>query len=358
LIASLLACRLSQNPGARAAFLTTIAATAFAGGALLAHARRHTETTAGALILDDCCVGILERAVAERCTPPRLAWQRVTRRVDGRAPLWIELVIVAWLFWLYDVINNFAPLRQTLALRDATGVLNLERSLHLDLELTLNRWLAAHEALAVVASTYYFFSHAIVTFTLLAWLWWSAPALYRRLRTQLVIINLIAFAVFWRYPLAPPRMFPNLGFVDVVAASHAAVSWQSGAMVHEANQFAAMPSLHVAWAAWCGIALWQRCRRRGAAVLAVAYPVLTAVVVVATANHYLLDVLAGGATVVAALSLQRALERLPAVHRRRPIAVRTHRSRRARSASEAISDASPSAPQPVGDVFVGPGGET
>ena len=267
-------------------------------------------------------------------------------------------MIVAWLFWLYDVINNFAPLRQTLALRDATGVLNLERSLHLDLELTLNRWLAAHEALAVVASTYYFFSHAIVTFTLLAWLWWSAPALYRRLRTQLVIINLIAFAVFWRYPLAPPRMFPNLGFVDVVAASHAAVSWQSGAMVHEANQFAAMPSLHVAWAAWCGIALWQRCRRRGAAVLAVAYPVLTAVVVVATANHYLLDVLAGGATVVAALSLQRALERLPAVHRRRPIAVRTHRSRRARSASEAISDASPSAPQPVGDVFVGPGGET
>jgi hypothetical protein len=320
-------------------------------------ALRHAEATAGALILDDCCVGIVERAVAERCTPLWLAWQRVTRRVDGRAPLWIEFAVVGWLFWLYDVINNFAPLRQALALRDATGVLSLERLLHLDPELTLNRWLAARGALAFVASTYYFFSHAIVTFALLAWLSWSAPALYRRLRTQLVIINLISFVVFWRYPLAPPRMLPNLGFVDVVAASHAAVSWQSGALVHEANQFAAMPSLHFAWAAWCGIALWQRCRRRGAAVLAIAYPLLTAVVVLATANHYLLDVLAGGASVLAALGLQRTFEHLLGVLRRRPIAVRIHRSRRARSVSEALDGESPLAPHPVGNVFVGPGRE-
>jgi hypothetical protein len=308
--------------------------------------------TAEALILDDACVGILDRAVVGRCPPLRLAWRRVTRRVDGRAPLWIELAVVAWLFWLYDVINNFAPLRQALALRDATGVLSLERSLHLDPELALNRWLAARGALAFVASSYYFFSHAIVTFALLAWLWWSAPALYRRLRTQLVIINLIAFAVFWRYPLAPPRMFPNLGFVDVVAASHAAVSWQSGALVHEANQLAAMPSLHFAWAAWCGIALWQRYRRRAAALLAIVYPLLTAVVVIATANHYLLDVLAGGASVLAALGLQHALEHLLAIRRRRAIAVRTRRSHRARAVSAAAD------PHPVGNLFVGPGADT
>jgi hypothetical protein len=310
------------------------------------------EPTADAQILDDASVGILDRAVVERCTPLRLPWRRVTRRVDGRAPLWIELAVVAWLFWLYDVINNFAPLRQALALRDATGVLSLERSLHLDLELALNRWLAAHGALAFVACSYYFFSHAIVTFALLAWLWWSAPVLYRRLRTQLVIINLIAFAVFWRYPLAPPRMFPNLGFVDVVAASHAALSWQSGALVHEANQFAAMPSLHFAWAAWCGIALWQCYRRRAAALLAIVYPLLTAVVVIATANHYLLDVLAGGASVLAALGLQHALEHLLAIRRRRAIAVRTRRSHRARAVSERAD------PHPAGNLFVGPGADT
>ena len=309
-------------------------------------------------MLDDASMGILERAVAGRCTPLRLAWRRVTRRVDGRAPLWIELAVVAWLFWLYDVINNFAPLRQALALRDATGVLSLERLLHLDPELALNRWLAAHGALAFVASSYYFFSHAIVTFALLAWLWWSAPALYRRLRTQLVIINLIAFAVFWRYPLAPPRMFPNLGFVDVVAASHAAVSWQSGALVHEANQLAAMPSLHFAWAVWCGIALWQRYRRRAAALLAIVYPLLTAVVVIATANHYLLDVLAGGASVLTALGLQHALEDLLAIRRRRAIAVRTRRSDRARAVSEGVSEQLLADPHPVANLFVDPGADT
>ena len=311
-----------------------------------------------ARILDDACVGILDRAVAERCPPLRLAWRRVTRRVDGRAPLWIELAAVAWLFWFYDVINNFAPLRQALALRDASGVLGLERSLHLDPELALNRWLAARGTLAFVASSYYFFSHAIVTFALLAWLWWSAPALYRRLRTQLVLINLIAFAVFWRYPLAPPRMFPNLGFVDMVAASHAAVSWQSGALVHEANQLAAMPSLHFAWAAWCGIALWQRYRRRTAALLAIVYPLLTAVVVIATANHYLLDVLAGGASVLTALGLQHALEHLLAIRRRRAIAVRTHRSHRARAVSEGVGKQLPADRHAAGNVVVSPGGDT
>ena len=265
--------------------------------------------------------------------------------------------MVGWLFWLYDTINNFAPLRQALALRDATGILGLERSLHLDPELALNRWLAAHAALTFVASAYYFFAHMVVTFVLLAWLWWSGPALYPRLRTQLVIINLIAFAVFWRYPVAPPRMFPALGFVDVVAVSHAAVSWQSGALVHDANQFAAMPSLHFAWAAWCGIALWQLCRRRAAAVLAIAYPLLTAVVVIATANHYLLDVCAGGATVLAAVGVQRALEHLVAARRRRPIAVPIRRSRGPRSVSEALDDEPPIARHRVGNVFAGPGGE-
>jgi membrane-associated phospholipid phosphatase len=157
----------------------------------------------------------------------------------------------------------------------------------------------------------------VVTFALLAWLWWSRPALYQRLRLQLVIVNLIAFVVFWRYPLAPPRMFPGLGYNDVIASSHAFVSWHSGALVHDADQFAAMPSLHVAWAAWCGLAIWQLYRRRAVAVLAIAYPLLTALVVVATGNHYLLDVVAGGATVLAALGLHRALECVLAIWRRR-----------------------------------------
>ena len=67
----------------------------------------------------------------------RRSWQlralrRVTSRRDGRAPLWIELAIMVWLFWLYDVINDLAPLRHALALANARSLLQFERSLGLD----------------------------------------------------------------------------------------------------------------------------------------------------------------------------------------------------------------------------------
>jgi membrane-associated phospholipid phosphatase len=252
----------------------------------------------------------------------RSAWlarvaRRVVRRRDGRAPLWIELAIVVWLFWLYDVINDLAPLRHALALRNAVAVLHFERSLGLDPELSINRWLASHTTLALIASYDYFFSHAIVTFAVLVLLWWRLPRRYIRLRTVLVIINLIAFAVFWRYPLAPPRSFPALGYIDVIARSNALVSWHSGVLVHDADQFAAMPSLHIAWAMWSAIGVWYLTRRVLIRVLAVAYPILTAFVVLGTGNHYLVDVVAGAATVALAFAVQLAFTRLAALLRRR-----------------------------------------
>jgi membrane-associated phospholipid phosphatase len=252
----------------------------------------------------------------------RSAWlarvaRRVVRRRDGRAPLWIELAIVVWLFWLYDVINDLAPLRHALALRNAVAVLHFERSLGLDPELSINRWLASHTTLALIASYDYFFSHAIVTFAVLVLLWWRLPRRYIRLRTVLVIINLIAFAVFWRYPLAPPRSFPALGYIDVIARSNALVSWHSGVLVHDADQFAAMPSLHIAWAMWSAIGVWYLTRRVLIRVLAVAYPMLTAFVVLGTGNHYLVDVVAGAATVALAFAVQLAFTRLAALLRRR-----------------------------------------
>jgi len=244
-------------------------------------------------------------------------WLRVGRRADGRAPLWIELAIVVWLFWLYDVINDLAPLRHALALRNAIGVLHFERSLGIDPELSINRWLASHTTLGLIASYDYFFSHAVVTFAVLALLWWRLPQRYIRLRTVLVIINLIAFAVFWRYPLAPPRSFPGLGYIDVIARSNALVSWQSGVLVHDADQFAAMPSLHIAWAIWSAVGVWYLTRRVLIRALAAAYPVLTCFVVLGTGNHYLVDVAAGAATVALAFAVQLAFTRLLAILRSR-----------------------------------------
>src|SRR5579863_7407962 len=263
-------------------------------------------------MLDHVRMASVEGVVVGARALPVKVWSRVGRRADGRAPIWIALVVIAWLFWLYDVINNTAPLRQALARSNAAGVLSRESTLHINPELTLNHWLAGHATLGSIASYYYFFAHGAVTFAVLVLLWWRNAPLYRRLRTRLVIVNLIAFVVFWRYPLAPPRMFPARGFVDVIGHSHSLVSWSSGALVDDADQLAAMPSLHIAWALWSGLALWQLFRRRALVVLAVLYPLTTTFVVLATANHYLLDVLAGVATLGLAFVLQGGLDRLRA----------------------------------------------
>ncbi|HYM54559.1 MAG TPA: phosphatase PAP2 family protein [Solirubrobacteraceae bacterium] len=203
----------------------------------------------------------------------------------------MEALAIAWLCTLYDTITNLAPLRLQAALGHARGVLHLEQSLHLDPEIGLDRWLAGHHTLGLVVSDYYDNAHFVVTLGLLGWLWWRRTDLYRPLRNSLVLVNLLAFIVFWRYPVAPPRMLG--GFTDVVATTGAIGSWHAGALASHANELAAMPSLHMAWAAWCAMALWQLSSRRWVRAVAVLHPCLTAIAVLATGNHFVLDLLGG-----------------------------------------------------------------
>jgi diacylglycerol O-acyltransferase len=226
-----------------------------------------------------------------------------------RSRWWVELIAIAWLAWVYDAITELAPLRLESALGHASGILHLERVLHLDPELTLNRWLAGHHTLGLVVSDYYDNAHFIVTLGLLGWLWWQRPDLYRPLRNSLVLINVFGFIVFWRYPVAPPRMLVGDGFSDIVASTHAFGSWHTGKLAADANQLAAMPSLHLAWAAWCGLVLWRISAGRLLRALAIFYPCLTALAVLSTGNHFLADVLAGVLTMALAVLVVEAWRR-------------------------------------------------
>ena len=211
------------------------------------------------------------------------------------------MLAIVWLCWVYDATTNLAPLRLRLALGNARGLLGLERSLHIDPELTLDRWLAGHHTLGLILSDYYDNAHFVVTLGLLGWLWWRRADLYRPLRNSLVLVNVLAFIVFWRFPVAPPRMLS--GFTDVVAESHAFGSWHTGALASRANQLAAMPSLHMAWAGWCTLALWRLSKRRLVRGLAILYPCVTAVAVLATGNHFVFDLIGGLATLALAVLL-------------------------------------------------------
>jgi PAP2 superfamily len=229
-----------------------------------------------------------------------------TRAVRTR--WWVEALVVVWLLWIYDAVNNLAPLRVHAALSHGWALLRLERSLGLDPELALNRWLAAHRTLGLLLSDYYDNAHFIVTFALLGWLWYWRADIFRPLRNTLVAINLLGLLVFWLYPTAPPRLLPGSGFSDVVASTGALGGWHTGALASAANRFAAMPSLHLAWAVWSSLALWALSKKTWVRVLAVLHPLVTAFAVLATGNHYLLDVFAGVATAALAVLLVRAPE--------------------------------------------------
>lgn len=201
-----------------------------------------------------------------------------------------------WMCWIYDAISNLAPLRAATAHRNAGAVLGFERALHLDPEVALDHWLSHHHTLASVLANYYDNAHFVVTLGLVGLVWWRWPDRYRPLRNSLVLTNVIAMIVFWLVPMAPPRLYDPSVYIDVVAQTHAFGSWHSGTLATAANQLAAMPSLHIGWAAWSALAAWRILPRRRWTGLVWLYPVLTAVAVMATGNHFLCDVLAGAAT--------------------------------------------------------------
>ena len=253
-------------------------------------------------------------------SPPTTASRTLARvgaltNSGGRTRLWVEALTVAWLCWVYDAITNLAPLRLHVALGHASEILSVEQALHIDPERTLDHWLAGHATLGLVISDYYDNAHFVVTLGLLALLWWQRADIYRPLRNALVLANVIAFVVFWRFPVAPPRMLP--GFVDVVASTHAIGSWHTGALASQANQLAAMPSLHIAWAVWCTVVVWRMSARGWLRALAVVYPFVTAFAVLSTGNHFVLDALAGLATIALALLIVSLWQRSPASWGRR-----------------------------------------
>ncbi len=223
---------------------------------------------------------------------PRAPIARRWQDRRGRLLLLLDLLVVAWLIWLFDVLNSLAPVRQRLAESNGQGVLDFERSLHLAPEHALNTWLARRDALSQMVVFWYENVHIVVTLAVFAWVWWRRPDILGVMRATLVIVNLIALAVFWSFPVAPPRMLPG-GYVDLVARVDHLPVWQLGASALDSNQLCSLPSLHIAWATWCTIAVWRMSERRWLRSLALVYPLLTTYAVMASGNHFLADAVSG-----------------------------------------------------------------
>jgi PAP2 superfamily len=217
--------------------------------------------------------------------------------------------VAVWLIWVFDAINNLAPVRQGLAQHNGERVLTFEHSLHLAPEHALNTWLTSRAGLSQIVVFWYVNVHIVAILVVLAVVWWLRPDLLKALLATLMLVSVIALAVFWSFPTAPLRMLPG-GYLDTVASAHHLPVWRLGATAVRSNQLCSMPSLHVACAVWCSIAIWQISRRGWARVGALIYPLLTTYAVMATANHYLADAVAGAAiTLVVFFALNRLVDR-------------------------------------------------
>ena len=216
-----------------------------------------------------------------------------------------ELGLLAVVYACYSLTRVLVDADPGIARANGELLLAAERALGLDVEAALVEWLLSSTALSVGAGYLYATLHYTVTPAVLIWLYRVHPHQYLRMRGVLVVATCLALLCYWLVPTAPPRLLDG-PYPDVLALTSQWGWWGTEASAPRGlgsltNQYAALPSMHVGWAAWCGLAIATAARRRWLRVLGVAYPVLITVVVVATSNHYLLDAVAGAALVAALL---------------------------------------------------------
>jgi hypothetical protein len=233
---------------------------------------------------------------------------KVVRRAGAR-----ELALVAVVYAAYDASRFLVEGRQRVAFANAQSLLHFESALRIDAERALNLAVSTHQVIAVIADYLYATTHYIVTPLVLVWLWRRHRDVYSQARSTLMVATILGLVGFALLPVAPPRMLH--GFVDTMSRYSTSGWWGTDASAprgtgHLTNEFAAMPSLHVGWALWCGWQLMHHARTLLLRSLGVAYPIVTALVVIGTGNHYVVDALAGAVLIGLAGLLVSAAWRL------------------------------------------------
>lgn len=218
----------------------------------------------------------------------------------------LEALIWAACYGLYLVVRGFSIGSASEAMRHAGDVIDLERAAGVFHEASIQ---SALSPVLDVFSTYYMVGFGPLLAVMLVWLARRHRALYRQMRTALLLSLAFATVVFILFPTAPPRLVEGLGISDTVGLS----GHDNGSFMGiRFNPYAAVPSMHVGWSLLAGIYGYRAARTRVMRAFFAIHPALMTVTVVATGNHYIVDALAGIAVVGAALILlARRPERAP-----------------------------------------------
>jgi hypothetical protein len=212
------------------------------------------------------------------CPPPDGRYEKVRRILR-------EILFVAFLFGVYNLGRFLSMGHASEAFTHAHTLIHLQTQLGLPSEASFQHAALKIPDLARTANRYYAYVHFPLTAAVLLWLMIRRPAQYPKARWAFASLTGLALIGHLVFPLAPPRMMP--GWVDTGALLGQSV-YGPNAESGIANQFAAMPSLHVGWALMVAVFMIRATRSRWR-WLWIAHPIITFTVVVVTANHYWSD---------------------------------------------------------------------
>ena len=237
----------------------------------------------------------------------------------------MEGAIIAVAFLLYFWVRGAVVDRPEAAYWHARDVIDLQRSLGFFWEDDLNNWITDRKFWAQLMNVAYFYFHFPLIIVFGIWLYFYRRRQYTFVRDSFLASGAIALVVYWLYPVAPPRLLPELaaqfdaaaptyilGFFDTLEA-YLGYAYDTQSTRAFVNPYAAMPSLHFGWDLLLGFAVIVAFRRTAlawfAVAIGVALPVLQIFAITTTANHYLIDAVAGGIVAIAGLGVALALRR-------------------------------------------------
>jgi PAP2 superfamily len=263
-------------------------------------------------------VRTLTRRIAKRANglftiPPAVS--RPFAYIGSRLPQgWGDLVRQVVLFLVayqaYQLVRGIADGRAAVAFQNGDSVIQLERSLGAFFEPGFQQALLDHQRWLVdFANFMYINSHYVITASFLAWLYLYRNEHFYFVRNMFMVSMVIALIGYAAFPTAPPRFYPEWGFTDTVAV-FTGVEQDSKAVSLLVNPFAAVPSMHIAFALMIAVPGAALSRTAAARALWSVYPLMVLFVVVATANHYWFDAAAGAAVACLAALGARQLARV------------------------------------------------
>jgi membrane-associated phospholipid phosphatase len=200
---------------------------------------------------------------------------------------------------LYETVRGLAEGRTSAAFSNAEAIIDAEKATGTYFEPGLQAAILDNQLILDVANWAYMNTHFVVTTAFLVWLYLFRNQAFYFVRNMFLVAMGLALIGYAAFPTAPPRLLPEEGFVDTINA-YAGVGHDSALVELFVNPYAAVPSMHVAFALMIAIPGALICRHLAAKVLWSLYPLLVVAVVVVTANHFWLDAAAGA--LVAALA--------------------------------------------------------